>query len=174
MERKTRRLSLTVSWDMSTFNNWERWIKASQVALMVKKPPANTGDTGIAGSIPGSGRSPGGGHGNPLQCSCPWTEEPGELQSIGFQRVGHDWSNLALRGEWVFKEPEIWEKFFLRDDLVEAMESVSERNKYLALTNIEWSTRWQYFQTPLNLKNTKAVDDLEVTDDFDKKCFCCM
>ena len=34
---------------------------------VVKDPPANAGD---AGSIPGSGRSPGGGHGNPLQYSC--------------------------------------------------------------------------------------------------------
>ena len=33
----------------------------------VKNPPANAGDTG---SIPGSGGSPGGGNGNPLQCSC--------------------------------------------------------------------------------------------------------
>ena len=34
---------------------------------VVKNPPTNTGD---AGSVPGSGRSPGGGNGNPLQCSC--------------------------------------------------------------------------------------------------------
>ena len=34
---------------------------------VVKNPPANTGD---AGSIPGSGRSPGEGKGNPFQCSC--------------------------------------------------------------------------------------------------------
>ena len=34
---------------------------------MVKNPPANTGD---AGSIPGLGRFPGEGNGNPLQCSC--------------------------------------------------------------------------------------------------------
>ena len=34
---------------------------------MVKNPAANTGDTGL---IPGLGRSPGGGNGNPLQCSC--------------------------------------------------------------------------------------------------------
>ena len=34
---------------------------------MVKNPPANAGDTGL---IPGSGRSPGGGNGNPLQYSC--------------------------------------------------------------------------------------------------------
>ena len=37
---------------------------------VVKNPPANAADTGNAGSIPGSGRSPGGGHGNPLQYSC--------------------------------------------------------------------------------------------------------
>ena len=37
---------------------------------MVKNPPANAGDTGDAGSIPESGRSPGGGNGNSLQYSC--------------------------------------------------------------------------------------------------------
>ena len=36
---------------------------------MVKNPPANAGDTGDTGSIPGSGRFPGGGNGNPLQYS---------------------------------------------------------------------------------------------------------
>ena len=37
---------------------------------MIKTPPANAGDTKDMGSIPGSGRSPGVGNGNPLQCSC--------------------------------------------------------------------------------------------------------
>ena len=37
---------------------------------MVKNPPANAGDIRDAGSIPGSGRSSGRGHGNPLQYSC--------------------------------------------------------------------------------------------------------
>ena len=37
---------------------------------VVKNPPANAGDTGDVGSIPGSGRSPGGGNGNPLRYSC--------------------------------------------------------------------------------------------------------
>ena len=57
---------------------------------MVKNPPANTGDTS---SIPGPGRSPGGGNGNPLSIlawEIPWTEEPGGLQSLGLQRVRHD------------------------------------------------------------------------------------
>ena len=37
---------------------------------LVKNPPANAGDVGDAGSIPGSGRSPGEGNGTPLQYSC--------------------------------------------------------------------------------------------------------
>ena len=37
---------------------------------MVKNPPSSAGGVRYAGSIPGLERSPGGGHGNPLQCSC--------------------------------------------------------------------------------------------------------
>ena len=40
------------------------------MALEVKNLPANAGDIRDKGSIPGMGRSPGGGHGNPLQYSC--------------------------------------------------------------------------------------------------------
>ena len=57
---------------------------------MVKNPPANVGDAGL---IPGSGRPPGEGNGNPLHYSCweiPWTEEPVRLQSKGSQSIGHD------------------------------------------------------------------------------------
>ena len=43
---------------------------ASQVALVVKNPPANAGDIRDVGLILGLGRSPGGGHGNPVQYSC--------------------------------------------------------------------------------------------------------
>ena len=43
---------------------------ASQVALVVKKLPVSAGDVKEAGLISGWGRSSGGGHGNPLQCSC--------------------------------------------------------------------------------------------------------
>ena len=65
---------------------------------MVKKLPASAARHKDLGSIPGSGRSPGGGHGNPasiLAWRIPWTEEPGGLQSTGSQRVGHDSSDLA-------------------------------------------------------------------------------
>ena len=51
---------------------------------------SNAGDQG---SIPGLGRSPAEGNGNPLQypgLEISWTEEPGGLQSIGLQRVGDD------------------------------------------------------------------------------------
>ena len=44
-------------------------IWASQVVLAVKNPPVNAGDVKDVSSIPGSGRSPGEGHGNPLQYS---------------------------------------------------------------------------------------------------------
>ena len=63
---------------------WETWVRSlgqedtvkkgkgtdSQVALVVKNLPANAGDIRDMGLIPGSGRSPGRGNGNPLQCSC--------------------------------------------------------------------------------------------------------
>ena len=52
---------------------------------MVKNLPVNAGDIRDTGLIPGSGRSPGGRHGNHstmLARRIPWTEEAGELQSI--------------------------------------------------------------------------------------------
>ena len=57
---------------------------------VVKCLPANAGD---ADSVPGLGRSPGGGNVDLLQYSCleiPRTEEPGGLQTMGSQRVGHN------------------------------------------------------------------------------------
>ena len=60
-------------------------LKPSQMVLVVKNLPANAGDVGL---IPGWGRSPGGGHGNPLQYPClenPWVEEPDGLHSMGPQ-----------------------------------------------------------------------------------------
>ena len=72
-----------------SFGNNSTSGEASQVAVVVKNPPANAGDVRDAGSVPGSGRSPAGGNGNPLQCSCleflsgilPWTEKPSRLYS---------------------------------------------------------------------------------------------
>ena len=92
-------------YDLTSWSSGERKLvntyhlfRASQVALMAKNPPANAGDKRhkfdpCVGKIllrrawqsthiffPGE---------------CPWTEEPGELQSIGSQRVGHNGSDLA-------------------------------------------------------------------------------
>ena len=60
---------------------------------MVKNPPANTRDARDVGSIPGSGRSPGGENGNPFQYSC--LENPMERGAWwatvhGVTRVGDD------------------------------------------------------------------------------------
>ena len=60
-----------------------------------KESVVSAGDTGDTGSIPGSERSSGGGHGSPLHSSIfawriPWTEEPDRIQSVDLQRVRHD------------------------------------------------------------------------------------
>ena len=60
---------------------------------MVKNPPGNAGDIRDAGSIPGSGRSPEGGHVNPVQYSClenPMDRGTWQVQSIGLERVRHE------------------------------------------------------------------------------------
>ena len=73
-------------------------ISTSQVVLVVTYVPTNAGDVRDVGSIPGGE--------DPLEkematqsgilvWEIPWTQEPGRLQSMGLQRVGHKWSNLA-------------------------------------------------------------------------------
>ena len=63
---------------------------------VVKNPPANAGDIGVMGSVPGLGRSSGGGNGKPLQYSCLenlmdrrawWATVHGVSN-----RIGHDWA----------------------------------------------------------------------------------
>ena len=75
---------------------WSKPFPAPQVSRVVNSLPANAGDVN---SIPGLGRSPGEGNGNPLQYS--FLENPMDrgtwrgLQSMGSQRVRHNWSDLA-------------------------------------------------------------------------------
>ena len=59
---------------------------------MVRNPPANAGDQG---SIPGSGRSPGGGNGNPLQSSCLGFHGQGSL--VDFNPWGRKESDTTER-----------------------------------------------------------------------------
>ena len=63
---------------------------------MVKNPPANAGDIRDSGSIPGSGRSLGGGQGNPLQYSC--LEDPhGQRSLAGYSPWGVEESDVTER-----------------------------------------------------------------------------
>ena len=62
--------------------------RASQVALVLKNPPDNPGHLRDESFIPGLGRSPGGGHDNPLHYSC--LENPhGQRRLAGYSPWGH-------------------------------------------------------------------------------------
>ena len=78
------------------------WV--SQVALLVKNPPANAGDVRDCSFISGSGRSPGGGHGNPLQ-SLENPKDSGAWRAIVYgvakSWIGLKWLNVHTRsGTW--------------------------------------------------------------------------
>ena len=82
------------------YHNWApsigKW--ASHVVPVVKNLPANSGDTGNVGSMPGSGRSPGGGHGDPLQYYCLENSVDRRARQVMLHRITksrHDWSYLA-------------------------------------------------------------------------------
>ena len=62
---------------------------------MVKNLPANAGDTGDTSSIPGLGRSPGEGNGNPLQCS--WLENPMDRGAWQATVYGVEESQIQLK-----------------------------------------------------------------------------
>ena len=64
------------------------------LVLVVKNSPANTGDKGDPGSIPGSGRSSGEGHGNPLQYSCLENLMDREAWWAMVYRVTKSWTRL--------------------------------------------------------------------------------
>ena len=68
--------------------------RASQASLVKKSLPANTGDVRDMGSIPGLGRSPGEGHGNPLQCSCLENPRDGGAWWAAISGVAQSWTRL--------------------------------------------------------------------------------
>ena len=70
-----------------------KYILSFSRGSIIKNSHANAGDVGDEGVIPGSGRTPGGGNGNPLQYPClenPMDREACGLQFMGSQRVGRD------------------------------------------------------------------------------------
>ena len=81
----------------------DTWTSVFMAALLVKDPTANAGDAEDMGSIPGSGRSPGGGHGNPLQYSC--LENPHEQIGGAWRAIVHwvtkSWACLKQHYYWV-------------------------------------------------------------------------
>ena len=81
--------------------NWQHYSsldvphnRTSQMMLVVRNLPARAGDVRHVGSIPGSGRPSGGGHGNPLQCSC--LDNPVDRGAwwAALHRVAKSWTRL--------------------------------------------------------------------------------
>ena len=74
---------------------------ASQVALVVKNLPANAKDVRDVGSVPGLGRSSGGGHGNPLHSLLP-RESLGQRSLVGYSPWGRKESDTTERLPFTF------------------------------------------------------------------------
>ena len=70
----------------------------SQLVLAIKNLPANAGDRRDMGSIPESGRSPGGGHGNPLQYSCLKKPMDRGIWQATVHRFAKNWTRLTWEG----------------------------------------------------------------------------
>ena len=92
--------SIVHSWDCTSYGFGQIYndICASQVVLVVKNPPANAGDVRDEGLSRGLGRSPGGGHGNPLQYFCledPIDREAWLAKVHGVAKSQSDCSDLA-------------------------------------------------------------------------------
>ena len=102
---------------------------------VVKNLPANARDMH---SISGSGRSPGEGNGNSFQYfawKIPWTEEPGDLQSMGSQRVRQDWATNTH-----FQD-------FPGGSAVKESASMQETKVRSLVGKMPWRRKWQ--PTPL-------------------------
>jgi len=74
------------------------------MALVVKNPPPDAGDLRGMGSIPGSGRFPGRGHGNPLQYSCLENSMDRGTWRATVHRVTKSWTRLKQLNRHLQKE----------------------------------------------------------------------
>ena len=83
-------------WDRKESDTTER-LNNNKVVLVAKNPPANAGNIRDAGSIPGSGRPSGGGHGNPLQYSC--LENPTDRKA--WQATVHRVAKSQTQLKWI-------------------------------------------------------------------------
>ena len=128
-----------VKWQKMMFSSW--WLNVRQhldIDLIT-----NAGDPG---SIPGSGRSPGEGNGNHssiLVWKIAWTEEPGRLQFMGSQRVGHDWVTNTHREFLRHSQP--WQ------------ESLSNMNGLIMINFwIQWSVWFLNNYAPVSWKSARV------------------
>ena len=123
----------------SHYERWHRYIlkfiesnyEGFPGSSVVKNPPANAGDKSLT---PGSGKSPGEGNGNPLQYPFrenPWTEEPGRLQSMGSQRVGH---NLVAKQQ----QKQLWWCKFPNGNTDDGAQEKWRRHKEIILIPGPW------------------------------------
>ena len=163
--------SVCIYFDIS-YSPW--W--ASQVTLVVKNLPANAGDIRDVGSIPGWGRSPGGGHSNHSSTHAwriPWTEESGGLWSIGSQRVGHDWATKhstvrVQSADWyILRSQQISKKIIpsFTDETLKASETWSRfLGGWQSWTSIQifWCHVWSHPMVTWKSKIRKRRDFLVV------------
>ena len=92
-EFKPMALALWVCFPKSQSQSGSSWLRQND-SMQPWKSPAKAGDSGDAGSIPGSGEPLDlemAAHSSILAWKIPWTGEPGGLQSMGSQRVRHDY-----------------------------------------------------------------------------------
>ena len=133
---------------MLYLSRYTHLIWSSQVALVVKNPAANAGDVRNPGSIPGLGRSPEEGLGNPLQYS--WLENPhGQRSLTGYSPWGSKESDIPSGANG--KQP-AWE--CRRHERRELDPQVGK---------ILWKRKLEKYQ--LKLKRKKAIVTLEIRTD---------
>ena len=111
---------------------------------MVKNPPASAGDIRDADSIPGLGRSPGGGNGNPLQYSCLENSMDRGAWWAAVCRVAKSWTQL----KWLSTHAN-WFKYFLGSDCFEKLIKAIEAFPASSKTHRSFSIRHWAFYRPV-------------------------
>ena len=116
---------------------------ASRVAQAVKNPPATVGDERDSGSIPGSGRSPGGGNGNPLQYSCLENPTDRGAQQATVHGVTQSQTRLERLSTHTHSRPSQTGSEALGDSLgLDLAQSVGLRPGYLTIYQGPLMLRW--------------------------------
>ena len=106
--------------------------RASQELLVVNDPPANAGDARDMGSNHGWGRSPGGGNGNLLQCSCLENSMDRGAWRATVHGIVKSWTQLSTQYDYIFQK----KKMNLK---------VSSGRSYLFWDFILYLTEWKQF-----------------------------